>query len=197
VHVERDAVARVVVHARVPDLLREVVGGQLEGLRQVVQGDDDVAGGVGRQLVQVHDPDVGALARLHGGRHALVEVAPLDGVAHHLDVLVLLVELGDELLHEGPVTTGEAVPVRQLDVLAVVGAVEGLSAAALGRAPCCLTGGLAATAGDDRQAGGEDRGGQGDGPGNPVPRRRGSCHVGAPSVGVLVWEELAVRVPPR
>jgi hypothetical protein len=150
VNVERDSVASVLVDAGTPDLLGEVVLGQLECIGEVVEREDDVSGGHGGELVEVHHADVWTFARRHRRGKALVEVAPLHRVRLDLDVVVLVVELVDELLHEGPVAAGEAVPERQGHVGPVV-----LSGELLGDS---LVGAGARTAAhDERGSYGHDR----------------------------------------
>ena len=147
VHVERDAVTRVVVDPGLPHLRGEVLLGEPDRLGQVVHRHDGLAGGVGGQLVQVHDPDVGPLAGGDRGRHPLVVLRPLHRVGADLDLRVLLHEVGDHLLHERPVATGEAVPVgqghggsvvatgeRRGRLAAAGGLLRGLAAAAGGQA---------------------------------------------------------------
>src|SRR4029453_9399274 len=116
VGVQGDTVAVVLVDAGLPDLGVEVALLELEQLSHRVQGDDDAPGGVGGQLVDVHDGDVGAVAGLHRGRDLGIEVGPLQHVHADLDVLVLAVELVDQLAHERAVAAGEAVPEGQADV---------------------------------------------------------------------------------
>src|SRR5690606_29474407 len=81
---------------------------------------DDLACGVAGHGVDVHDADVGSASRLHRGGQRVVVVAPLQGAHRHGDVGVVLVELVDEGLHEGPVAAGEAVPELQVHIGAVV-----------------------------------------------------------------------------
>ena len=127
VDVQRDAVALVLVDAGVPDDRREVVLGELEAGGDLVERHDDPAGGARRQLVDVHDADVGTGAGRHRGWDLRVVVGPLQRVHRHRHVGVVRVELLDHLLHEGAVTTGEAVPEgqRHLGTVVLVALTEG------------------------------------------------------------------------
>jgi hypothetical protein len=153
VDVERDAVSLVLEDAGLPDCRDEVLLLDLQRLRDVVEREDDLAEGHPGELVHVHRGDVRALAALNRGRELLVEVSPLDGVLLDRDVLVLGLEVRDELLHERTVTTGEAVPVLELDGRALVLAGEVLGRRGL-RSRCLVgvVGGLASAATSEQDA---------------------------------------------
>src|SRR4028118_2182468 len=117
----RGAVAVPCVYAGRPEQGGKVALLEAEGAGDVVKRDDDAAGGVGAELVAVHDPDVRPLAAPDRRGNGGVVVFPLHGVHLDVDFLVLGAELLDELAHEGPVPAREPIPERQFDLRALVG----------------------------------------------------------------------------
>jgi hypothetical protein len=125
VDVQGDAVADSLVGARLPHLggvLRPV---ELQLVEDVVERVDGLPGGLRGELLEVHGPDVRALAGVHGSDHALVVLRPVDGVLVDGDQVLGGVEVGDQLLHRRSVATGEAVPVADRHRRAVVRLAEG------------------------------------------------------------------------
>ena len=165
VDVQRDAVALVLVDAGVPDHGREVVLVELQAGGDLVERHDDPAGGVRRQLVDVHDADVGTGAGGDRVGHLGVVVGPLQRVHRHGDVGVGRVELLDHLLHEGAVTTGEAVPEGEghLGTVVRVALAEGAAGGggpgrgASAAARCERGAGADRTEGAEEQTTGQDR----------------------------------------
>ena len=157
VHIQRDGVTHVVVDAGIPGHPGEVSLAEAEGRGHVVERLDHPAGRVGRHRVDVHDGDLRALAGRHRTGQLGVVVRPLLGVHGDLDVGVLGVELVDELLHDRPVTAGEAVPelqrhVRTVVALSPAAAGDGLLLAGNLPGPLSARGQAQAQAGSSGQA---------------------------------------------
>src|SRR3954454_1155625 len=93
VDVDRDAEPLVLVHAALPDGRRELRLLQIERLRDRVDRHDDLLRRLGRDVVDVHDRDVRAVAALDCRGKLLEEVGPLVHVHVDVDLRGLRVDL--------------------------------------------------------------------------------------------------------